>query len=113
MSEITDIIGGTVDDRAGVTTDTVVNLTRNFSFRAEIEANPDITLDAELGQDIREQVVLHVRSQSEAAQIFAQDKVRFALFGQEVTMQIISRSNNPANPFVEFRARKLVEDIDA
>jgi hypothetical protein len=112
VSELHDIIGSTVDDRASVTTDPIVNLRTGATFYAEIESNPDISLDAELGKDLREQVVLHVRSTAEADGIRAQDKVTFTLFGQFVTFQIVERANNPANPFVEFRARKVVSGID-
>ena len=112
MSELHDIIGSTVDDRASVTTDPIVNLRTGATFFAEIESNPDVVLDPELGKDAREQVVLHVRSQSDADGISAQDKVTFTLFGQAVTFQIVDRTNNPANPFVEFRARKVVSEKD-
>jgi hypothetical protein len=106
VSEIHDIIGATVDDRASVTTDPIINQRTGATFYAEIESNPDVALDAELGKDLREQVVLHVHDAG--ADIKAQDRVTFTLFGQLVTFQIIERSNNPASPFVEYRAKKIV-----
>ena len=112
MSDLTDIIGSTVDDRAPVTTDPIVNLRTGVTFYAEIESNPDVVLDAELGKDAREQVVLHVRIAADADGIQTQDRVTFSLYGQSVTFQIIDRTNNPANPFVEFRAKKIVSGKD-
>lgn len=112
MSEAHDILAQIVDDRASLTADPVVNTTRVFTFLAEIESNPDVVLDAELGRDAREEVVLHVRNATDAARIQPQDRITFTLFGQQVTFQITQRTNNPANPFTEFRARKRVDTKD-
>ncbi len=110
MSEFHDIIADVVDDRAQFSTDAVVNLRTNETFRAEIETDPDIALDTELGADNREAVVLHVRDAVAAAAINPQDRIQFTLFGQEVTFRITRRTNNPASPFVSFTAVKVTAE---
>ncbi len=113
MSEFHDIIADVVDDRAQFSTDAVVNLRTEETFIAEVEANPEAVLDTELGEDLREVVVLHVRNRTSAANINQEDNVRLTLFGQEVTLRITRRMDNPANPFVEFKAVKIVSNLDA
>ena len=112
MSEAHEILGDVVDDRAAYTSDPITNVRTGAVFMAEIEANPEIALDAELGRDLRELVILHVRDKAAAAGINSQDRVRFTLYGEQVTFQIVERMSNPANPLVEFKAKKIVSGID-
>lgn len=114
MSEFSDIIGDVVDDRATGTTDPIVNLRTGATFVAEIEGNVDPAAIAyELGEDVREVVILHVRNAADAAGINHGDRVQFALFGQTAIHRVVKRRQNPGNPFTEFWAKKIVPGKDS
>ncbi len=113
MSESHDILSDIIADRAGSTTDPVRNLRDGSTFTAEIDGSPDaFTIQSELGEDIREAVLLHVADPAEAAAIRRGDVVQFTLFGQLTRHTIVKRRNNAANPQAEFWAAKIVEGID-
>lgn len=113
MSEAHDILSDIVEDRASATTDPVLNLRTGVPFTAEIDGSPDaFTISAELGEDAREAILLHVTDPDEAAAQFMNDTVRFTLFGKTVVYKLVKRRANDANPQTDFWAVKVVAGID-
>ena len=110
MSEVSDIIGDIVDDRAPGTTTPVLNLNTGRTFAAEIDGNVDpVVILSELGEDIREATLLHVTNDADAAAISENDLVRFTLYGATTVNRVIKRRNNPGSPQTDFWVTRKTE----
>lgn len=113
MSEAHDILADVVADRAPGTTDQVLNLRTNIPFTAELDGTPDaLVVMTELGEDVREVVLIYVTDRNQAAAQNLNDQVQFKLFGALETYQIIKRRDS-ATPQVQFWARKVINGKDA
>ncbi len=114
MSEMHAGLAEIVEDRASFTTDRVKNLRTGLQFTAEIEPVDPIIAQAELGEDVREVVVLHVTSDFEAAEILTQDRVTLSLFGKRPeTYKIVKRRDNAANVQTDFWAVQVAAGKDS
>ena len=113
MSEAHEIYADIVDDRESYTSDPVVNLRTGVVFRAEIEPVDSLLAQAELGEDAREVVCLHIRNDVSAEALRSQDRVQFTLFGETVIYKIVKRRNNAAGPLTDFWAIQIVGNKDS
>jgi hypothetical protein len=105
VSELHDNLEAIVQDRAPLTTDTVLNLTTALSFTAEIEGNLDpFTVPEQWALDKRAKVRLHVTDDDEASEISLTDQVRFSRSGKMATFIIVDRVADPASPQTKFLA---------
>lgn len=109
MSEARDIISEVVSDRQKWSGDSVQNLTTGLFFTAEIEPVSDMELNTELGRDARESVLMHVVDREAAAELNLADEVEMTLLGIVTRFLVVRRSDNPADPQVEFGLMKLTE----
>jgi hypothetical protein len=112
MSEITNILESVVAERQAWTSDPVQNLRTGAWFTAELEMVDPLIVQAELGEDAREVVCLHVYDDQQAAGIQSQDKVKFRLFGQSVTYRVVKRRDNAASVQTDFWAMQIVSGKD-
>jgi hypothetical protein len=108
MGEQHQIAEDLVGDRAGATTDPVINLITGVTFTAEIDGAPDaLTVATELGEDYRNVVLLHVTSDAEADGIAPGHRVQFRIYGKTSVCQIIKLRDNPAAVQNDFWAMQL------
>jgi hypothetical protein len=112
MNELRELLRDTVRDRMSITGDTVTSLRTGRTFSAEVESVANLELNTELGRDPRESVLLHVADRVESSLLKVNDKVKLIIFGEEVTLRVCRRDDNPANAQVEFGCAKFIPGID-
>jgi len=107
VSEILNIVGASVQDRAPSTADAVFNVTTGLPFTAEIDPAPDPFLIPEsLGNDPRAKLFLYVNYQT-ALTLSKHDIVTFRLFGNKCQFELIDGFSNPALPLSRFVVSKM------
>lgn len=107
MSEFRDVLNGVVSERQSFTGDVVRNLRTGVEFTAEIEGIEDVALNAELGRDPREAVLVHV--QDRAVSINMNDKLEFDSPGGKVTLKVVRRKDNPEAIQIEYGCMKWTD----
>lgn len=107
MSELHESMQELASDRASYSADPVRNLRTGANILAEIEPVDPILAQAELGEDAREVVCLHVDDDTQADGLRVNDQVQFRLFGRTVKYRIVKRRNNAANVFTDFWATQI------
>ena len=113
MSEILDILTDTVSERAPVFGDRIKNLTTGEWFNAEIETKLDpFLLPAELADDPREKIRLHILDDKAAAALNRMDKIQFMRGPIVCTFKIVSGMVSPASIQNQFLAIHLVDGKD-
>lgn len=108
MSETRDTLAAVLAGRASVFGDPVRNLRSGTWLTAELEAVADIEANVLLGRDARESVIFHVGDRAAASGILLNDVL--AALGEK--FRVLRRTDNPANPQVDFGTMKL-SDQDA
>lgn len=109
MSELLDNLADIVDDRAPGTSCLVVNLATGDKFNAEIEMVQDIEINDALGRDSRESVLMHVRNRISASKLNIGGIVQIPLLGRNEKFAILRRTDNPADPQIEFGLMKQTD----
>lgn len=97
-----------MQERKAWTADSVIHLRTGETLTAEIDGSPAaLERAAELFEDYRNMVLLHITDDTQAATLLKNDRVRFTLYGRVITAQIIKRADNPANVQNDFWAQCL------
>lgn len=108
MSEIRDILAGSIIERQTYTGETVKHLRTGKSFVAEYQENQNIELNEALGRDPRESATLHVADRVIAALIAVNDQLQITFYGTTSTFMVLqSRTDNPGSSQVQFGLMKL------
>ena len=106
MSEAYDNLCDVVQDRISFTGDPVLNLRTNVPFTAEIETNLDpLTLPAELMDDPREKIRLHVTTNPN---LVKNDYVRIFFNGAPTKFQIVHGYYSAASVTSKFIAAEII-----
>lgn len=107
MSILRNVIQDSVAVRQSWTGEAVTHLRTNTQFIAEYEERQDIELNAELGRDARESALLHVSDRAAAALLIQNDLLTISLYGTAYRFRVLSRTDNPGSPLVEFSLQKI------
>lgn len=108
MSDIRDILAGTIDERMTFTGENCVNLRTGTKFIAEYQESQNIELNEALGKDLRESGTIHVSDRAAAADLLNGTRITINLYGSDHQFEILQqRIDNPGSYQIEFGVMKI------